>query len=237
MGSEVMVPEGQLTLQQVKDAMPSRQKKNITQELIDTLNQVAGDENFRDFFRENMLGYTNVLQDPNLTLPGYIAAVKYVSYKLMGCTNEEAWKRSHPERYQRCVDEQKDPAYIRSVVCAYNKGKMVQQMLQQSMIPIWVLNQDKVQQAINVQAQLMMSAKSEKVRSDAANSLLTHLKQPEARKVQLDVAVKQDDSITELRKVMTDLAAEQKRAIQAGVTDAAELGRSKLIDGESERID
>ena len=122
------------------------------------------------------------------------------------------------------------------MVCAYNKGKVVQRLLTQSMIPVWVLNQDKVQEAINVQAQLMLTAKSEKVRSDAANSLLTHLKQPEAQKVQLDVAVKQDESIGELRRAMIELAAEQKNALRAGIMDSDELGRRKLIEGESQRI-
>ena len=227
----------ELSLEQLKDAMPPRQKRNVNQELVDTINGVSQDENFRDFYRENILGFANVLEDPRLTMPKYLAAVKYVSFKIMGMTNEKAWELSHPERYQDCIKRKKDPSYIRSIVCAYNKGKMVQQMLQQAMVPVWILNQDKLQEAINVQAQLMLTAKSEKVRSDAANSLLTHLKQPEAMKVQVDVGVRQDESVQELRKVMIELAAEQKRALQAGITDAAELGRGTLINGESTRID
>lgn len=229
--------EGMLTLEQVKQAMPARQRKNITQGLVDTLNEVSGDENYRDVYRENLIGFANVLEDPNLTMPKYIAAVKYVSYKMMGMTNEKAWQFSHPERYKKCLQDKREPSYIRSVVCAYNKGKMVQQMLTQAMVPVWILNQDKVQEAINVQAHLMLTAKSEKVRSDAANSLLTHLKQPEATKVQLDVAVKQDESIGELRRAMIELAAEQRKALQAGVVNATELGSSKLIEGEAERVE
>jgi len=227
---------GSLTVEQLRAAMPKRQQRNITQPLVDELNQMA-DENYREFFRENLLGYTSVLKDPNTTLPGYIAAIKYVCYKAMGDTNETAWKKAHPDRYQRCIDEQRPPEYIRSIVSAYNKGRMVQQLLTQSMAPIWLLNQDRVQQAINVQAQLMMTADSEKVRTDAANSLLTHLKQPESTKVQMDVQVKDDDSLVALRKAMIDLAAEQRQALRAGVTTVTDLGKSRLIEGEVERVD
>jgi len=109
-------------------------------------------------------------------------------------------------------------------------------LLEQSMIPTWVVNADMYQKAINVQAQLMITAKSEKVRTDAANSLLTHLKQPETVKMKLDVEVKQDDSINELRRAVTDLAIAQKEAIQVGVTDATRIAKAKIISGESERI-
>ena len=108
---------------------------------MDDLNSIAGDPNYRDFFRENFLGFTEVLHDKHMSLPKYITAVKYVSYKLMGMTNEKAWQLSHPERYKECIQQKKDASYIRSVVCAYNKGLMVQRMLNQAMIPVWVLNQ------------------------------------------------------------------------------------------------
>lgn len=226
-----------LTVDQLKALMPARQKQNISQKLVDELNQVMDDPSYREQFRENLLGYTDVLQDPNLTLPGYIAAVKYVSFKLMGLTNEKAWKKTFPDRYQRLIKEKKEDSYIRSVVCAYNRGKMVNQILQQTMVPIYVLNQDRVQEAINVQAGLMLSAKSEKVRCEAANSLLTHLKQPEATKVSLDIQVKQDESIDQLRKVMIDLADAQRKAISSGAMTPDEMAASTIIEGDAERVE
>jgi hypothetical protein len=229
--------ENLLTVEQLKSVMPNRQKKNITPQLVDELNRVASDINYREFFRESMLCYADVLTDPHSTMDGYISAVKYVSFKSMGNTNEKAWKKTFPDRYQKFLEDGRESGYIRSVVSAYNRGQMVQQMLRQAMIPIWLLNQDKVQDAINVQATLMVSAKSEKVRSDAANSLLTHLKQPEATTLKLDVAVKQDESIGELRQAMIELAIKQRDAIADGILTTKDLGESKLVDGECERIE
>src|SRR5699024_3346151 len=98
-------------------------------------------------------------------------------------------------------------------VAAYNKNKLVNLIYEQTAIPVWVLNQDLKQKAINQLATLMMTAKSEKVQADAANSLLTHLKTPETTKVQLDIGVQQDDSINSLRTAVQELAAQQRDAI------------------------
>jgi len=221
-----------LTLEQLKAVMPARQKQNVTQEFVDHLNQIVEEPEFREQFRENVIGYVDVLQDPNTSLKGYIRAVKYVSFKIMGFSNQESWLRTFPERYQRLIDEEKPEAYIRSLVCAYNKGKLVNQILEQTLVPTWVLNNDKFQNAINVQASLMIHAKSEKVRTDAANSLLTHLKRPEAAKVEIDIAVKEEDSIGELRRTMIKLGDAQAEAIRNRVMDAKDIAESEIIEGE-----
>jgi len=226
-----------LTLDQLRSVMPKRQKSNITQKFVDDLNGVVKDPEIRDQFRQNFLGYTDVLHDPNSTLPGYVQAVKYVSYRLLGYPNNECWIKTFPDRYQKLLDRGVDGQYIHSVVGAYNKGQMVQTILGQTMIPTYVLNQDVYQQAINVQANLMLTAKSEKVRTDAANSLLSHLKQPEATKISLDVQVREDDSVKELRAAMLDLVSEQRRMISSGAMNAREVAEGNLITGNFKRLE
>lgn len=221
-----------LTIEQLKSVMPKRQKQNVTQEFVDKINSMVEEPEFRDNFRENILGYIDVLNDPTTSLKGYLRAVKYVSFKIMGFSNQESWLRTFPERFQRLCDENKPEAYVRSLVCAYNKGKLVNQILDQSLVPTWVLNNDKFQAAINVQAGLMVHAKSEKVRADAANSLLTHLKRPEAAKVEIDIAVKQEDTIGEMRRAAIELVDAQRRAIEQGMENAATIAESKIIEGE-----
>lgn len=110
-------------------------------------------------------------------------------------------------------------------VAAYTKGKLVNAILEQSMVPTYVLNAHLFQQALNVQADLMQNAKSEKVRSDAANSILTHLKRPEAVKGQIDLNIKDSSGMNELKNVLGELAAEQRAALANGapirqITDA-----------------
>ena len=227
-----------LTVETLKATMPKRMRANITQPLVDKLNKLVTDPDERVHFRENLLSYTHVLQDPNVKLEAYIHAVRYVSYKLMGMTNQEAWIKTFPDRYQRILNDGKSDAHLRATVSGYNKNKIVATVYEQALIPVHVLNADVFQKAVTTQAELMTNPNvSDKVRSDAANSLMTHLKPPEARKLNLDVAIAEDDSLRELRHAVTDLARAQKLAIEAGVEDAQRIAESKLINGESERID
>ena len=226
-----------LTVEALKGAMPKRQKHNINAALVSELNAICNEPEERDAFRENLLSYSNVLQDPNIRLPTYIEAVKYVSFKLMGMTNQDSWIKTFPERYKRLIRQNKGDGFIRATVACYNRGKVVNTILEQTLVPTYVLNQDLYQKALNVQAQLMFTADSEKVRTEAANSLLVHLKQPETTKLQLDIKVEEDDSIRELRAATLELVKTQRTAIEAGVTDAKEVAESKIINGEVKRIE
>jgi hypothetical protein len=235
-----LIPEdtSTLTVDTLKATMPKRMRANITQGLVDKLNKLVTDPDERVYFRENLLSYTHVLQDPNVKLESYIHAVRYVSYKLMGLTNQEAWIKTFPDRYQRILTDGKSDAHLRATVSGYNKNKIVATVYEQALIPVHVLNADVFQKAVTTQAQLMTDPNvSDKVRSDAANSLMTHLKPPEARKLELDVAISEDDSLRELRRAVTDLAIAQKEAIQVGTEDARRIAESTLINGESQRID
>ena len=84
------------------------------------------------------------------------------------------------------------------------------------------------------QAELMVSANSEKVRSDAANSILTHLKPPETQKIELDIGIKKDSSIMALREATMGLVEEQRKALASGNVTAQEVAHSRVvIDNET----
>jgi len=233
---EMQADEIELTLDSVRAALPKKKRKIVNQQFVDDLNMLVQEPEARDNFRENLLSYTRVLENSNIGIVNYVHAVKYVSYKLLGFSNEESWVKTFPDRYQRLMDEGKNAVFVRGTVAAYNKGKIVAQILEESMMPTWVINQDLFQKALNTQAQLMVSAKSEKVRSDAANSLLTHLKQPEVTKVSLDVRVKEDESVKELREVTLDLVKQQRLMIESGAMDAKEVAEGKIIKGDFEVV-
>ena len=59
---------------------------------------------------------------------------------------------------------------------------------------------------------------SPKVRTDAANSILTHLKKPDNLKVEIDVGVKEVSGMTELKDMLASLAQRQLDLIAQGVT-------------------
>lgn len=226
-----------LTVDQFKQALPDKVKKSVNQELIDQINTTLSDPDMYEAYRDNLLSYTRVMSDGRFKVTDYISAVKYVSHKLMGCTNIEAYSKTFPDKIARFTAQGVLPKDIASYVTAYNKSKLVNLIMEQTLIPSYVLNQDLYQKALNVQADLMVSAKSEKVRSDAANSLLTHLKMPETQKVELEIGVKEDSAIAALRATTMELARQQRMMLEAGAMNAQEVAHSRLvIEGEAKEI-
>jgi len=217
-----------LTKEQFLRVLPK--KCTVTDEIIDDINGLLADPQLRENFRDNLLSYTSVMNDGRYKLTSYVSAVRYVSHKLLGSSNIEAYCKTFPDRYNRMVSEGMDNRQISSFSSAYNKTELVNKIYSQTLVPTHVLNADLYQKAINVQAALMVDDEvSPKVRSDAANSLLTHLKMPETSKIELDVNVKQDSAIDELKASTLELVKQQRLMLEAGAMDTKEVAESKLI--------
>jgi hypothetical protein len=221
-----------LTVEQFRQALPDKVKKSINQELIDQINKTLSDPEMFESYRDNLLSYTKVMADGRFKVQEYVNAVRYVSHKLMGCTNIDAYTKTFPDKFTRFTAQGVAAKDIASYVTAYNKSKLVNLIFEQTLIPSYVLNQDLYQKALNVQADLMLTAKSEKVRCDAANSLLTQLKMPEVKKVELDIGVKEDSSINALRQATLELARAQRLALQAGQVTAGEVASTRVVSAE-----
>lgn len=218
-----------LTVEQFKDALPAKVKKSVNQELVDAVNAVLTEPELYEQFRDNLINYAGVMAEGKFQVGQYISAVKYVSFKLMGCTNIDAYTKTFPEKFVRFTNEGVAAKDIASYVTAYNKSKLVNLIYTQTMVPVAVLNQDIMQKAINTQCALMMDEDvSPKVRSDAANSLMTHLKMPDVAKIELDVKVKEDSSIKALREATQALVAKQREAIMAGAMTPEQVAHSRV---------
>lgn len=226
-----------LTIEQFKQALPDKVKKSVSQDLIDQVNLTLNEPELYEAYRDNLVSYTSVMADGKFKVPNYIDAVKYVSHKLMGCSNIDAYIKTFPAKYARFVAQGVEPKDIASYVTAYNKGQLVNKIFQQTLIPSYVLNQDLYQKALNVQADLMISSHSDKVRCDAANSLLTHLKMPETQKVELEIGVKEDSSIAALRATTMELARQQRLMMESGAMTAQQVAHSTLLVVDVEAVE
>lgn len=218
-----------LTTEQFKQVVPNQFKACVSQELIDQINKTLADPDMYETYRDNLLGYAHVMREGKFKMEDYINAIKYCSHKIMGASNIDAYVKTFPDKYQAMLSAGKNAKDISSFVTAYNKNKLVNLILEQSMIPSWVLNQDMYQKALNHQLYLMLNAKSEKVQSDAANSILVHLKPPEVTKVELDIGLKKDSAMDDLKQNLAELALMQKQFISAGVTQVKDLAQQKLV--------
>jgi predicted lipid carrier protein YhbT len=220
-----------LTQAEVQTALPASLKSAVSQELVDTLNGICTDEEIARTVRDNLLSYTAVLKEGKFKVEDYVNAVAYVSFKMMGYSNQESYVRTFPARYQTLVARGATDKDISAYVAAFAKNKLVNIILEQSLIPIWVLNQDVYQAAINKQVWLMKHAKREDVQQKAADSLLNHLKKPEAAAVQLNLNMADNSGLNELREQLGKMAEMQKDLIQAGMK-TKEIAHQSIVDAE-----
>jgi len=210
--------------------LPKKCKNTLSSEAIQSINDaITTDPELRHSYRENLLGYTDVIKDGKYKIQSYIDAVRYVTYKLMGNNNTIAYTKTFPDRYDRLISQNAEPKDISAYASTYNKNKLVNLIFAQTLVPTHVLNADLHQEAINVQADLMRTATSEKVRTEAANSLLIHLKPPENSNIKLDISNSEDTSLTELKEITRQLALQQKSMLDGNLTDAKTIAESRII--------
>lgn len=224
-----------LTLQELTEALPTHLKSSASQHLVDLVNNVSSDPEAAEAVRDNFITYTSILKDGKFKTEDYLNAVAYVSYKLMGHSNRDAYAKTFPTRYQALVAKGTSEKDISSYVSIYNKRKLVNLILEQTLIPTWILNQNTYQEAINTQALLMVNSKSDMVRTQAANSILTHLKRPEKKEIELNLGIRETSGMNELKEMLTALAEKQQAAISGGM-QTREIAHQRLVPQNSEEV-
>lgn len=231
---------GEVTYDQFMKVLPKHRKNMLTQKMVDGLNGLMSNPVLRETYRDNLLSYTNVLTEGKFSLEGYVEAVRFVSFRLMGDSTVKAYSRTFPDRFQRMLDDGRDNKFLCTLASSFNKNMLVQKIFEQTMTPSHILNAGMYQDALNVQHGLMHNAKSEHVRMNAADSIMTQLRPPEVQKLEMDINVKEDQSIQELRATTLELVGVQKNLIVEGRATAKQIAHSKLahiVDDDNEKIE
>jgi len=217
-----------LTKEQLAGALPDKRfRKHITDKVVDIINSEP-DSELRRVFRDNTLTYSSVLSTGKYSLAAYVNAVKFVSLKLMGDKASTAYSKVFPDRYQNLVTKGASASYIASFADNYSKTGLITKIMEQTLVPTHILNAGIYQEAINTQAELMRSAKSELVRQKAAESLMSNLTAPAAAKIEIDVGYK-NEIIDDLRATTKALAQQQLKMIMNGQASAKEIAHSEIL--------
>lgn len=226
-----------LTVELVRECMPKNLSSSATQELTDKLNSISTDPLFGRMIRENFISYSRILGEGKFKAEDYLRAVMYVSYKLMGYNNDDAYIRTFPERFQemteRGIDRQTRSAYV----AAYHRGKLVNLIMEQTIIPTHILFQDVHMESITKLAGLMRTSSSERIQMESAQSLMLQLKPPEAKEVNLNIRNAESEGMAELKGLLQGLAGKQVEAIQSGQTaKAIALQKLNVVDADYEEL-
>ena len=219
-----------ITKELVARALPGNLKSAATDQLADMINQISADPLIAEQIRENFLSYASVLKEGKFKVEDYLNAVAYCSYKLMGDSNQDAYFKTFPQRYANLVAAGRTPKEISAYVSAYAKGQLVNKIMEQTLVPSWVLNQHMYQAALNTQFKLMTNEDvSAKVRSDAADSLLTHLAKPKEAGPLINIDMSETSGMNELKDALARMAQQQQTLINAGVS-TKEIAAQDIVD-------
>jgi len=221
-----------ITYKEFKRQIPKEKRHLLTEEVFEDILKL--DDDSIDL-REQLLSYTDVLLSGKFSIINYAKACKFVSLLNMGKTAYDAYMIVFPDRYRRWMEIAYPTKDQYAEVTGYKNRKLVTEVMKRTLIPTNVMNQDKVQQGINVLADLMINAKSEMVRMKSAESLLRELKIEEKEsKLELDITVKKDESLNQLEATLNKLAAQQVEAIENGKADPKQIAEMDIITVEEE---
>ena len=218
-------------------AVPPNLKNAVSDDLVDRLNAITSDQILAEEVRKNFISYTSVLREGKFKLEDYLNAVTYVSHRLNGDTQHDAYFKTFPSRYQNLMALGKTPKEISNYVAMYNKGKLVQKIQEQTLTPAWVMNQDMFQAALNTNYQIMMDDDvSPKVRVEAANSLLTHLQKPKEVTPAVNIDLRESSGLSELKKALGQLATQQQQLIEQGGS-TKDVAAQRIVDVSVQEIE
>lgn len=201
--------------------VPKNMRSNITDKFVQDLNLSISDPYHRKSVKDNIVGFMSVFHQGKYKITDYINAVKFVTFQLAGFDNIDCYRMTFPDRWQKFMQEGTPKTSIHAYVGSYNKNKLVVQIREQAMVPVWLQHADTFNEAVKVQADLMKNAQSEKVRSDAANSIMTHLKRIEPKQAALDINInnqQENDVLADLRAATEALREQTKSAMNQGIT-------------------
>ena len=219
-----------ITKELVARALPGNLKSAATEQLADMINQISADPLIAEQIKDNFLSYASVLKEGKFKVEDYLNAVAYCSYKLRGDSNQDAYFKTFPQRYANLVAAGRTPKEISAYVAAYAKGQLVNKIMEQTLVPSWVLNQHMYQAALNTQFKLMTNEDvSPKVRSDAADSLLTHLAKPKEAGPLINIDMGETSGMNELKDALARMAQQQQVLINAGVS-TKEIAAQDIVD-------
>jgi hypothetical protein len=218
-----------MDIKEFKESLPNRLGRHITESMVKKIEDIEDNPIVADTYRENLLGHTNILNNSRYSIEDYVNAVKYITYKLVGNADIDAYKIVFPDRYNRLVAKGLDRSGIGPYVSAYNKSKLVVELLEQTMIPTHIVNAPLHQQSINELVNIGMNGRSEIARVQALKAVVEATKAPEESKIKIDVGIDAGDSIKDLREAAAMLAKQQRLAIENGGSKVLDIAESKIV--------
>jgi len=181
-----------LTVEELKDKLPVK-KNAITQEVVDYVNDIMENPDFdAGTFIGTLIDYQSILLDTKASIQEYTNALMFCAYLEVETSLVEAYKKARPrDDFVRArLDCEVDSNEYNSLYAAasrYRKSKLVRKILAQSELPLHIVFQVERMKAVSVLARVMVNAKLDRDKINAAKELLAATKGPDTAVIDLNV--------------------------------------------------
>lgn len=225
--------------EQMQKFLPKNKKHLASDTMVQLLQDPLNTDNIQEFITENFISYTDLLKDTSAYgLKEYINAVRFASYRMLGDTWLDCYKKTFPDRYEQHLADGKSLDALRARADGFSRTKLVQTMLERGYVAPYILNQPLFQQALNTAANIMLNEKTPAMaRVQAAKTVLEYTKAPEVQKLQMDIGVKASDELNQLEETMNRFAQMIHQGIHTGVLNSKEAIESNIIDVTEEEYE
>ena len=235
---------GTITKEDIQKALPSR-KGGVTDEIVDIINKSQTEPEFQgESLLQTATTYERVLQQNKAGIKQYLNAIRFCSYLISLDDNfTEAYKKVFwdTEFVKSKLDLKSDDSKYKELTSAasrYRKSKLVVDILTVSQVPMHLMFTGMQYQAVGVLHEVMMTAKLDRDKINAAKELLAATKAPENIKIDLDIGVKENSAIQQLNEQLAQVGSNQIKHLESGTTDLKKLGAMKvkreedIVEGE-----
>ena len=230
------IPElEKVTVEELKILYPVKVAGKVLEQAAEILNTATEDMDYvmAKEFRDNCLSFIDILKNSKsrVSFADYVNACKFATFKLAGNTDVRAYALTFPDRIRRMERDKVPNSHLYQYASIYSKNKTVVEVMAKLVVPTHIMFQDIFHQAVKVQSELMLDNKiSPKVRSDAANSLMTHLKTPEVKQAELKVDVQGSGAIEQLAEALGSLSGKQSEMLREGRYSLKDIREATIIE-------
>lgn len=230
------VPElEKVTVEELKILYPVKVAGKVLEQAAEILNTATEDMDYvmAKEFRDNCLSFIDILKNSKsrVSFADYVNACKFATFKLAGNTDVRAYALTFPDRIRRMERDKVPNSHLYQYASIYSKNKTVVEVMAKLVVPTHIMFQDIFHQAVKVQSELMLNDSiSPKVRSDAANSLMTHLKTPEVKQAELKVDVQGSGAIEQLAEALGSLSGKQSEMLREGRYSLKDIREATIIE-------
>ncbi|MCH9665499.1 MAG: hypothetical protein K0U41_06580 [Gammaproteobacteria bacterium] len=237
--TEEEIQERAELVQSVIDSVPMSRRSAISEEYVEKLLSISDDPTLAEGIIRNFKTYATILKEGKYKMDHYLDAIKFISLLNWNHTRKEAYEKTFPDTYKDWVARGLSNKEILSRVSSFFTGKLVQELIEQIDTPAWILHMPRYHEAVEVSVDLMHNASSEKVRADAANNLMTHLKKPESLKqLEMDAPVMIGKSELEsLQDKLYEIADMNQQLIKQGELTTTEVAKARIIEPDATDAD